>query len=35
MDIKEIGYKCVAWFNPAERKDKWRFVVSTVMNLLV
>ena len=35
MDIKEIGYGCVVWINPFQHEDKWRSVVTTVMNLRV
>jgi hypothetical protein len=35
MVIKEMGYECLAWINPAQRRDKWRSVVNTVMNVRV
>jgi hypothetical protein len=35
MDLRGIGWGCVDWIDLAECRDGWRFVVYTVMNLLV
>jgi hypothetical protein len=35
MDLKEICFEGVDWINVAYDRDRWRFVVNTVMNLLV
>jgi hypothetical protein len=35
MDLREIGFGGVDWFRLAEEKDRWRAVVSAVMNLRV
>jgi hypothetical protein len=35
MDLKEIGLGCVDWIRLAQDRDRWRAVVSAVMNLRV
>jgi hypothetical protein len=35
MDLREVGWEDVDWMHLAENRDKWRAVVSTVMNLRV
>ena len=35
MDNKEIGSEGVNWIDLTQGRDRWRAVVSTVMNLLV
>jgi hypothetical protein len=35
MDLREIGLGCVDWIRLAQDRDRWRAVVSTVMNLRV
>jgi hypothetical protein len=35
MDLREIGLGCVDWIRLAQDRDRWRAVVSAVMNLLV
>jgi hypothetical protein len=35
MDLKEIGLGCVDWIRLAQDSDRWRAVVSAVMNLQV
>jgi hypothetical protein len=35
MDLREIGLGCVNWIRLAQDRDRWRVVVSAVMNLLV
>jgi hypothetical protein len=35
MDLREIGLGCVDWIQLAQDRDRWRAVVSAVMNLLV
>jgi hypothetical protein len=35
MDVKEIGLGCVDWIRLAQDRDRWRAVVSAVMNLRV
>jgi hypothetical protein len=34
MDLREIGLGCVDWIRLAQGRDRWRAVVSAVMNLL-
>ena len=34
IDIKEIDLKNVHWINVAQVRDKWKAVVSKVMNLM-
>ena len=33
MNLKEVGWEDVDWFNLAKVRVKWRAVVNTVMNL--
>jgi hypothetical protein len=35
MDLREIGLGCVDWIQLAQDTDRWRAVVSAVMNLRV
>jgi hypothetical protein len=35
MDLREIGFGGVYWIRLAQNRDRWRAVVSTVMNLRV
>jgi hypothetical protein len=35
MDLREIGLGCVDWIRLALDRDRWRAVVSAVMNLRV
>jgi CRISPR/Cas system-associated protein Cas7 (RAMP superfamily) len=35
LDLREIGLKGVDWIRPAQDRDRWRAVVSAVMNLRV
>jgi hypothetical protein len=35
MDLREIGFGCVDWIRLAQDRDRWRAVVSAVMNLRV
>jgi hypothetical protein len=35
MDLREIGLGCVDWIRLAQDRDRWRAVVSVVMNLWV
>jgi hypothetical protein len=35
MDIREIGFGVVDWIRLAQDRDRWRAVVSAVMNLRV
>ena len=35
MDIQEGGCGCVDWIGLAQDKDRWRTIVSAVMNLRV
>jgi hypothetical protein len=35
MDLREIGLGDVDWIRPAQDRDRWRAVVSAVMNLRV
>jgi hypothetical protein len=35
MDLREIGLGCVEWIPLAQDRDRWRAVVSAVMNLRV
>jgi hypothetical protein len=35
MDLREIGLGCVDWIQLSQDRDRWRAVVSTVMNLRV
>jgi hypothetical protein len=33
MDLREFGLGCVDWIRLAQDRDRWRAVVSAVMNL--
>jgi hypothetical protein len=35
MDLQEVGWKGVDWIDMAQDRDRWRAVVSAVMNLRV
>jgi hypothetical protein len=35
MDLRKIGFGCVDWIRLAQNRDRWRAVVSAVMNLRV
>jgi hypothetical protein len=35
MDLREIGWDCMDWIDPAQDRDRWRVLVNTVMNLRV
>jgi hypothetical protein len=35
MDLREVGCGCVDWMELVEDRDRWRAVVSAVMNLRV
>jgi hypothetical protein len=35
MDIREIGWGSVGWFQLAQNRVRWRALVNTVMNLRV
>jgi hypothetical protein len=35
MDIREIGWDGMNWFELAQDRDQWRALVNTVMNLRV
>jgi hypothetical protein len=35
MDLREIGFEDVDWIHWAQDRDRWRALVSTVMNLRV
>jgi hypothetical protein len=35
MDLREIGFEDVDWIRLAHDRDRWRALVSTVMNLRV
>jgi hypothetical protein len=35
MDLREIGLRCVDWIRLARDRNRWRAVVSAVMNLRV
>jgi hypothetical protein len=35
MDLLEVGCGCVAWMELVQDRDRWRAVVSEVMNLRV
>jgi hypothetical protein len=33
MDVREIGWSGMDWIDLAQDRDRWRVLVSTVMNL--
>jgi len=35
LDLREVGYGCVDWMEVAQDRDRWRALVSAVMNLRV
>ena len=35
MDLQEVGGSCEDWMEFAQDRDRWRALVSTVMNLRV
>ena len=35
MDLREVGCGCVDWKEVAQDRDRWRALVSAVMNLRV
>ena len=35
MDLEEVGRGCGNWMELAEDRDRWRALVSTVMNFVV
>jgi hypothetical protein len=35
MDLREVGWGCVDWMELAQERDRWRALVSAVMNLRV
>ena len=35
MDLQEVGYGGVEWIELAQNRDRWRALVSVVMNLRV
>ena len=35
MDLREVGFGCVDWMELAQYRDRWRALVSAVMNLRV
>ena len=35
MDLREVGCGCVDWMVLAQDRDRWRALVSAVMNLRV
>ena len=35
MDLREVGCGCVDWMELDQDRDRWRGLVSAVMNLLV
>jgi hypothetical protein len=35
MDLREIGWRGVAWIHLAEDRDRWRALLIAVMNLQV
>ena len=35
MDLQKVGRGCVDWMELAQYRDRWRALVSTVMNFRV
>jgi hypothetical protein len=35
IDLREIGWNAVDWFDMAQDKDQWRALVNMVLNLRV
>jgi hypothetical protein len=35
MDLQEVGWDGVAWIDMAQDRDRWRALLSAVMNLRV
>jgi hypothetical protein len=35
MDLREVGCGCVDWMELAQDRDRWRALVSVVMNLRI
>jgi hypothetical protein len=35
MDLREVGCGCVDWMELAQDRDRWRALVSAVMNIWV
>jgi hypothetical protein len=35
MDLQEVGWGGMDWIDMAQDRDRWRALVSAVMNLLV
>ena len=35
MDLQEVGCGCIEWIGLAQDRDRWRTLVSAVMNLRV
>ena len=35
MDLQEVGYEYMDWIGLAQNRDRWRTLVSAVMNLRV
>jgi len=35
MDLQEVGYGCKDWIGLAQDRDRWRTLLSAVMNLRV
>ena len=35
MDLQEVGFGCVDWIGMAQDRDRWRTLVSAVMDLRV
>ena len=35
MDLQEVGWEGMEWIYPAQDRDRWRLLVSAVMNFRV